>query len=92
MPWVVFGDFNEITHSEEKLGWMEQDQIRSFRECLSTCGFIDLGFVGQKCTWSNGVDHGCQRIGIQGPLGEIFMGMGADQCYQEADAGEKDYH
>ena len=25
MPWVVFGDFNEITHQHEKLGWMERE-------------------------------------------------------------------
>ena len=40
MPWVVFGDFNEITHLDEKLGWMERDagQMREFRECLNNCG------------------------------------------------------
>ena len=55
MPWIVFGDFNEITHPDEKLGWLEQDanQMRSFRECLNVCGLIDLGFVGQRFTWCN---------------------------------------
>lgn len=48
MSWVVFGDFNEITHQHEKLGWMERDvnQMVGFRECLSKCGLFDLGFVG----------------------------------------------
>ena len=56
MPWIVFGDFNEITHSDEKLGWLDRDanHMRSFRECLSLCGLIDLGFVGQRFTWCNG--------------------------------------
>ena len=55
MPWIVFGDFNEITHPDEKMGWLERDanQMRSFRECLNVCGLIDLGFVGQRFTWCN---------------------------------------
>ena len=55
MPWVILGDFNEITHSDEKLGWLEQDadQMRVFRECLDSCGLTDLGFVGQRFTWCN---------------------------------------
>ena len=55
MPWVIFGDFNEITHSNEKLGWLERDanQMRVFRECLDNCGLTDLGFVGQRFTWCN---------------------------------------
>ena len=56
MSWVVFGDFNEIVKSDEKLGWLDRDarQMEMFRECLSECGLIDLGFVGQHFTWCNG--------------------------------------
>lgn len=56
LSWVVFGDFNEITHQDEKMGWMERDvnQMKGFRECLSRCGLFDLGFVGQRFTWCNG--------------------------------------
>ena len=48
MPWVVFGDFNEIVKSDEKLGWLERDarQVEMFSECLTECGLSDLGFVG----------------------------------------------
>ena len=42
MPWIVFGDFNEITKSDEKIGWLE------FRDCLNRCELYDLGFSGQK--------------------------------------------
>ena len=56
MPCVIFGDFNEITQSNEKLGWMERDagQKREFKECLNNCGLMDLGFVGKRYTWCNG--------------------------------------
>ncbi|XP_030936732.1 uncharacterized protein LOC115961994 [Quercus lobata] len=61
MSWVVCGDFNEIVQSDEKFGWLDRDarQMEVFRECLSDCGLIDLGFVGQRFTWCNG------RIGEQ---------------------------
>ena len=56
MPWVVFGDFNEITHSDEKIGWLDRDakQMEEFRECLNKCELIDLGFTGQNYTRCNG--------------------------------------
>ena len=33
LPWVVFEDFNEILHVDEKLGWKERDsnQMEAFR-------------------------------------------------------------
>ena len=64
MPWVIFGDFNEITHSDEKLGWPEQDadQMRAFRECLNSCSLTDFGFIGQRFTWCN------ERLGDQRTL------------------------
>ena len=64
MPWVVFGDFNEITHPDEKLGWLDRDaiQMQNFRNCLSYCGLFDLGFVGQRFTWCN------ERFGEQRTL------------------------
>ena len=56
LSWVVFNDFNEIVHPEEKLGWLDQDadQMWNFRECLGRCGLLDLGFMGQSFTWCNG--------------------------------------
>ena len=64
MSWFVFGDFNKMTHPEEKLGWLDRDtdQMRAFRECLWQCGLSDLGFVGQRFTWCK------ERIGTQRTL------------------------
>ena len=44
---VGFGDFNEIMHPDEKIGWKERDvdQMKEFKESLSGCGLFDLGFV-----------------------------------------------
>ena len=60
LPWVVFGDFNEITHLDEKLGWMDREakQMEDFRNCLHLCGLNDLGFVGQM--WTR--DNGCKEV------------------------------
>lgn len=56
MPWVVFGDFNEILYSNKKLGEAdrEEKQLKAFRDCLNRCGLVDLRFVGQKFTCCNG--------------------------------------
>ena len=56
MPWLVYGDFNEIMHPDEKIGWKERDvdQMKEFRESLSRCGLFDLGFIGPRFTWCNG--------------------------------------
>ena len=56
LPWVVFEDFNEITHLDEKLGGSKRDarQMKDFRECLSRCGLFNLGFVRQRYNWCNG--------------------------------------
>ena len=34
--------------------------MEAFREIVSRCGLLDLGFVGQKYTWCNGI-FGDQR-------------------------------
>ena len=56
LPWIVFGNFNEISHLDEKFGGPNRDarQMREFRDFLSRCGLLDLGFVGQRYTWCNG--------------------------------------
>ncbi|XP_042950087.1 uncharacterized protein LOC122282202 [Carya illinoinensis] len=55
LPWIVFGDFNEILDHSEKLGGnIRSDlQMREFREVLSDCHLRDLGYVGSLFTWSN---------------------------------------
>ena len=66
LPWIVFGDFNEILHPGEKIGGLDRDakQMEDFRECLSRCGLLDLGFFGQHHTWCNG-RFGSQRTKLR---------------------------
>ena len=54
VPWLCGGDFNEILKSHEKLGGRLRPygQMQNFREILDECGLLDLGFVGNKFTWS----------------------------------------
>ena len=55
MPWLYLGDFNEITHQREKVGAANRPyrQMVQFRNALSFCNLYDLGFTGDRFTWSN---------------------------------------
>ena len=53
-PWLCCGDFNEIIKQDEKVGgaFRSHNQMQLFRDVIDDCGFMDLGFVGPKFTWS----------------------------------------
>ena len=53
LPWLCAGDFNEILWSHEKLGLgpRQECKMKEFRDLLDECGFVDLGFIGEKFTW-----------------------------------------
>ncbi|XP_055814172.1 uncharacterized protein LOC129883562 [Solanum dulcamara] len=54
LPWCTLGDFNVITEPEEKLGGVTYNMRKSleFISIIQACGLQDLGFFGQKYTWS----------------------------------------
>ena len=54
------GDFNEIIRQGEKLGGAicNHGQMQLFRDVLDECGFLDLGFVGSRFTWSKHFANG----------------------------------
>ena len=60
IPWLCFGDFNEIIRQDEKVGGAlrPHNQMQLFREVLDKCGFMDLGYVGPKFTWARHFDNG----------------------------------
>lgn len=53
--WCVIGDFNEILTHDEKWGGRSrpEKQMSRFREVLEEGGLFDLGWRGDKYTWSN---------------------------------------
>ncbi|CAM8882279.1 unnamed protein product [Rhodiola kirilowii] len=55
LPWVIFGDFNEVCFGWEVRGTRIRGewQMKSFREALFDCGLTDLGFKGSPFTFSN---------------------------------------
>ena len=54
VSWIYPCDFNELLKSHEKLGGCLRPygQMEKFREVLDECGLFDLGFSGNKFTWS----------------------------------------
>ena len=56
VPWLCFGDFNEILQSKEKYGRLPKPlaPMQQFRANLLHCGLVDLGFKGNLFTWTNG--------------------------------------
>lgn len=54
LPWLLFGDLNEIMNENEKLGgrqfWRKKLYMKPIMQNL---GAIDLGFQGKWFTWEN---------------------------------------
>lgn len=55
LPWLYFGDFNEILWPCEKIGGNDRDVslMKNFREAVKECNLMDLGSSGCLITWSN---------------------------------------
>ena len=53
LPWIVIGDFNEITRMSEKEGGSTRprQQMMNFVNTINCCGLRDIGYVGPKYTW-----------------------------------------
>lgn len=55
LPWLCFGDFNEVLNLNEKSGGRDRraSMVIDFREAIRDCGLMDLGSTGYPFTWSN---------------------------------------
>ena len=61
LPWLCFGDFNELLAQQEKRGDPPKPQglVDNFLKVVYECNFMDLGFTGYSYTWSN--NHGSEE-------------------------------
>lgn len=52
---MMCGDFNDVLSQDEKWGLKPASlsRIRDFKNCLDTCGLVDMGFTSQKFSWFN---------------------------------------
>ncbi|KAL6182184.1 hypothetical protein ACLB2K_043607 [Fragaria x ananassa] len=53
LPWIIFGDFNEILSKDEKSGGRQKkdEKWQAFEEVRKECFLHDLPFEGCKSTW-----------------------------------------
>lgn len=53
LPWLVIGDFNEITGLSEKEGgsMRPRRQMEIFVEAINQCRLREVDFVGPRFTW-----------------------------------------
>ncbi|KAK6134533.1 hypothetical protein DH2020_031703 [Rehmannia glutinosa] len=53
VPWICFGDFNEVLLQNEFEGTGPRAtwQINNFRDALDHCNLQDMGFFGNRFTW-----------------------------------------
>ena len=60
LPWLVIGDFNEITSIYKKEGGSDrpQQQMGNFVDIINWCNLKDLGFVGPNFTWLHQTNYG----------------------------------
>lgn len=60
LPWAIVGDFNDVLDDSEKRGGnrVNMTRVSAYRNCMSSCNMIDLGFSGPTFTWTNRRDIG----------------------------------
>lgn len=54
-PWMIIGDFNSVTDQSEKSGGtpITLNDVSPFNDMISHTDMIDIGYSGNKFTWTN---------------------------------------
>lgn len=55
LPWLCFGDFNDVMNLNEKLGGKDKrvSMVNNFREAIRDCDLMYLESIRYHCTWSS---------------------------------------
>jgi hypothetical protein len=79
-PWLLLGDFNAILSSTEKYGGRSLGSTSQleFVDFVKSNALVDLGFVGNKFTWSN---HRSRRANIRERLDRGLANQGWVHLY-----------
>lgn len=61
---LIGGDFNKLILNSDKKGGklINQSCFSNFIDMINYCGFIDLGFKGNKYTWLNKIFNKCNAL------------------------------
>ncbi|XP_075655988.1 uncharacterized protein LOC142626093 [Castanea sativa] len=83
LPWLMLEDFNELLSYNGKLGGnpLNPKHVQMFKECLDSCGMVDLSFHGPRFTWVNKREVGHF---IQERLDRGFSNIEWRELYSEA--------
>jgi len=75
LPWLAFGDFNEILFHHEKEGGRARPQghIQAFQDALADCGLADIGYTGDIFTWQRGKIRERLDRGVANPEWNIMF-------------------
>jgi exonuclease III len=82
LPWIMVGDFNEISHIHEKEGGAARPlrSMQAFSNALNDCGLDDLGYTGDLFTWRRGrLRERLDRAAANSAWADMFPGYGSIQ-------------
>ncbi|XP_019184835.1 PREDICTED: uncharacterized protein LOC109179810 [Ipomoea nil] len=84
-PWIVLGDFNDISGQSDKWGTGEivVSSVDKFLDAMNDCGLMDLGTSGSRFSWYMKVG---ERVTLRRKLNWVLWNMEAQLSFPEGKA------
>ncbi|XP_019186423.1 PREDICTED: uncharacterized protein LOC109181124 [Ipomoea nil] len=81
-PWVVLGDFNDISGQADQWGTGEivVSSVDKFLDAMNDCGLMDLGTSGSRFSWYRKVG---ERVTLRRKLDRVLWNMEAQLSFPE---------